>query len=273
MKMDFNDIFQDVNNAFQAYITELRGIQELAPLFKKTCLDMAIAHIPNIYSGFSYQDTYFYDIERTSNLDELQKALSDSFDTSWWEHYATYLFAQAICSLPDMHPRFIDVNALKTLVNSYITALCNVFYRYVQIFYVQNYFRNEYQSLLVDTKSYREQYCSILKSHIAIHELWYTYGEWEHPELEIYFHIIKLLALGMNQNEINALLQELKSMGLVIPDTLMSDRWKTNMRYMFGKELITYDDLLKCFSAKVKSNAQAEPLIRYVMAIAPTINA
>lgn len=263
-------IMQDDSKELQAYITELRGIDKLAYSFRKICLDMAIAHIPNIFVGFSYQNKYFYDVPCTSDLAYMENVLKDYFSTHWWEEYAAYLLCQAIYNHPDFHfSSDVNINVLDQWVNNHLTPLNDIFYKYVGKYYISQYFPKEYEALLWDTRAMRERYISILKSHTVIHELWYATGEWKHPDLELFFHIIKLLQLGMTDGEVTPLLNELKDNGLDVPDCLLEDKWKAFKGYMFGKELITCYDVRDSFALKIRTNGDAEPLCRFLMALGP----
>lgn len=263
------NVLKTEKQELQVYITELRGVNELANYFRKACLDMVIAHIPNIFIGFSFQDKYFYDTPCTSDLNFLADALKDNFNTRWWEEYAVYLFSQAIYHHPSSNfDSQVDIDKLNRYVNLYVEPLNYLFYKYVGRYYVSQYFRNEHQELLRDSKGMRERYISILKSHTAIHELWFSTGEWAHPDLELYFHIIKLLQIGMTEEEATSLLNELKENGLDVPDCLLNS-WTLYRGYLFGKELITYSDMLNCFASKLYSPYDAEPAGRFLVEFGP----
>lgn len=262
------NIFEKDSNKLKAYITQMRGVDKLACDFQKVCLDMVITHIPERFEGFSFHQAYFYDVTCTSDIKQLEKALIEQFSVTWWETYATNLFCKAISEVPNLRLPFLDTEDLEQLVNAKTKFLKSVFYKYVQVYYVQTYFKKEYESLLQDTKSAREHYSAILKSHTAIHELWYAYGEWNHPEMEIYFHIIKLLAIGMPVEEVDSFLQTLKENGLEVPKTLLHGNWQTNTCYMFGKSIISSTDLRDCFWQKVTKQT-FEPLARFVQAVGP----
>lgn len=262
-------IFDDVDESLKRYITGWDGVLDIGKLASNACRDIAIECIPEIFDNYSIKNDYFYDTPRNTDLMEMKKALSESFDDAWWGQYAAYILCQAVCNLPEMHPRGIDVDGLNKIVVNYISDLQQVFFRYIKVLYVQKYFAQQYKALISDTKGYREQYISILKGSIVIHELWYSSGMWHHPEIEIYFHIIKLLAIGMGENEVSPMVQELKNGGLSVPDALMDEKWKANFCYMFGDELISYKKILSCFSGKIKNAGDAEPLIRFLFEIAP----
>lgn len=267
--MNIQEMFE---RRIQPYVTEPRGISELAETFRKACLDMAIAGIPNIFEGFSFQKTYFYDIPCETDLKEMAFNMGIILTEDFWKEFSAFLFCKAMCCHKDTRTDWINMEFLDSHVKAKLDVLNQYFYLHVGKYYVKHYFRWEWEELIWDTKQARERYISILKTHAAIHDLWYAGGYLKNADLEIYFHIMKLMQLGMKDIEVSAFLEDLKINGWIIPENVSGNNWINFKGYMFGKELITPEDLLKCFSAKLQNSGDAEPILRFIMAVIPEKN-
>lgn len=175
-------------------------------------------------------------------------------DKDWWREYGIGLVAQAILSGTKKTAKLLS----REKVNEFLKKREQDMAEFMYLVYADCYVHRIdsdlhdawFWSQVMNTWEASRQYCAVLKSSAAMHEIWAASGMWPDFEQELYHHYIKLTALYLYPSRIDDLIRELKAAGLPIPASLDAGVWHRYAGMRGGRPWLTADELLPiCRSA------------------------
>lgn len=238
---------------------------------KKTqdyCLDLALGALPDsvrkrLFSSHSIKYNDYGFIQNMTDVGGsgydnhgpylLPGALSGS-DKNWWREYAIGLVAQAILSGTKSTAKRLSREKVEGFLKKREHQMDQFMYLVYADFYVHDIDSGLHyawvRSQIMNTWEASRQYCAVLKSSAAMHEVWAASGMWSDIEQELYHHYIKLTSLYLYPSKIDELIQDLKAVGLPVPASLDVGVWHRYTGMRGDRPWLSADELLPiCRSA------------------------
>lgn len=139
-----------------------------------------------------------------------------SLDNNWWSNLSTAVLCQSMYyQTSDLRPQ-IQIDHINSEMNTFNGALQDKAVQWYTHVLLKNYIKysGDYQQA---KNTYISQLCT--SAWVTYKMKQYNDGTWNNPSWEEFHHWVKLSALGATDDEINKLINDLKSLGLrIFPD-------------------------------------------------------
>lgn len=201
--------------------------------------------LPGNYSqifgtGPSFRSIFFADYQP----DPLLPLMSDmGLDDGWWANFSVAVLCQSIQDLGSRirgQMRADKINHDVASFNATVRGRCARPYARV--------LAASFPPLInllnqVDHATARQQFHDALLGNVINRQLWYQAGMWTSPDWEMFNQYAKYIALGADDAQVDALIDELTAAGLPIPPQVNRSNWRGYVEALRDKPDIDLDDV------------------------------